>query len=76
MEVELRWSPLSRSRVLWEVYIHHTGFSRHMQTLADTRSLDIPTSHFQTELEPGHFWSIIHCPYVLHGMGRVSIVRS
>lgn len=35
MEVELRWSPLSGSPVLWEVYIHHTGFSRHMQTLAD-----------------------------------------
>lgn len=34
VEVELRWSPLSGSLVLWEVYIHHTGFSRHMQTLA------------------------------------------
>lgn len=28
-EVELRWSPLSGSPVLWEVWIHRRGFSRH-----------------------------------------------
>lgn len=65
MEVELRWSPLSGSLVLWEVYIHHTGFSRHMQTLAGNSVGHTHLPFFsQTELELGHFWSINHCPYV------------
>lgn len=66
MEVELRWPPLSGSLVLWEVYIHHTGFCRDMQTLADDRVLDIPTSLSHRELESRHCWNIIHCPYVPH----------
>lgn len=44
MEVEPRWPPLSGSLVLWEVYIHHTGFSRDTQTSADDRALDVATS--------------------------------
>lgn len=44
MEVEPRWPPLSGSLVLWEVYIHHTGFSRDTQTSADDRVLDVTTS--------------------------------
>lgn len=69
MEVELRWPPLSGRLVLWEVYIHRTGFSRDTQTLDDERVLDMPASlsHTQhTEQESRHCWSIIHCPYVPH----------
>lgn len=51
VEVKLRWPPLSGSLVLWEVYVHHTGFSRDMQTLADDRVWAIPTSFSYTQLE-------------------------
>lgn len=66
MEVEPRWPPLSGSLVLWEVYIHHTGFSRDTQTSADDRALDVATSFVPHGLGSGHCRSIIHCPYVPH----------
>lgn len=35
---EPRWPPLSGGLVLWQVHIHHTGFSRHAGVRAATAS--------------------------------------